>query len=492
MQIHGPARAWASIIALAWSALSGCSRDEPPPSAPAPPGREAFHASKPLRVLVTSTSEQAAGAPKFEWLEHELRYLLSQGRMRVAANDSNRDFTLHVELSAGDAQAELRLLAPDGSLERKTTVGLAPGNRLDVVRALAARLPGFVGAAHASNDWAPLIGTQNVDAYEAYVRSEAELLGSHGRGFTRPGSGREITRTIERLEGLTRKYPQFARAWSLLAVGYLSLGGEDAAALQMLAEASAERALSLDENLALAYAADGLVRLRRNDWLGAQGALDRSLAIDANIVPALEGLACLRVDAGQAEAALPFAARAVALQPGNAGANECQAYARATVSRAGASDAGPTTGSSVARMQALAAILSDDTAAAQKALRSSGDAGAEWAAPVLRASRNKRSIPEALQALTDAANEGRIDGGAEIMFGAALRQPDFVFNRMERLNRQGLNVPLRVLWLPRADFLRKHERFEQLVGKVGLPAYWQQSGVPEICGAEPATFGCKR
>ena len=474
----------AVVVALAFQ---GCSRDEPAPAAPAPPAAEAFHASKPLRIEVSSAAGEAASA-NVEWLGLELRFLLSQGRMRIAASDAPNQFALRVQLSADNKEAVLALVAPDGSNERQMRVDIAATNRLDIVRALAARLPGFVGAAHAAKDWTALIGTQNVDAYDSYARSETELLGTAARGYTKPVASPQVTRTIERLEALTKRDPQFARAWALLSVGYLSLGGQDGTALVSLAETSAERAIALDDGLAVAYAADGLVRLRRGSWGAAQQQFERALKIDANVVPALEGFACLLVDAGQPTAALSIAARALAAQPNNVGASECDAYAKAGTSKGMPED--ETAQPPAARLRAVTALLANDADAAQKALRVAGDSNT-WAGPVLRASRSRRSIREALQALTAAASEGRIDMTTEIQFGAALRQPDFVFNRMERLNRQGAPAPLRVLWLPQADFLRKQERFEQLVNEAGLPAFWQQYGPPEVCKSEPTTFACK-
>jgi hypothetical protein len=72
-----------------------------------------------------------------------------------------------------------------------------------------------------------------------------------------------------------------------------------------------------------------------------------------------------------------------------------------------------------------------------------------------------------------------------------LKQPDFVFNRMSRLQRQGERLPLRVLWMPQTGFLRQHSRFEQIVGAAGLTAFWQEQGRPDICAEEAALYGCK-
>ena len=45
--------------------------------------------------------------------------------------------------------------------------------------------------------------------------------------------------------------------------------------------------------------------------------------------------------------------------------------------------------------------------------------------------------------------------------------------------------------MPQTAFLRRHARFEQIVGSAGLPAFWQEYGPPDACKAEPQTYGCK-
>jgi tetratricopeptide (TPR) repeat protein len=292
---------------------------------------------------------------------------------------------------------------------------------------------------------------------------------------------------VERLESLIRSQPKFARAWGSLAAGYLSLGGEDETSLTKLAETSAEHALTLDEGIADAHAALGLVHLRRNEWVAAREQFERALTLDAQTTAALEGLACLLVDAGRYQEAAPFGAQAVALQPQNTGANECFAYTLTTTKPPSAIQAVPST------VQALEAMLAGDNTSARETLRASLSSQnfARWAEPLLRAGESRRNIPQALQAVTLAASEKQIDPATEILCGAALRQPDFVFNRMSRLQRQGERLPLRVLWMPQTQFLRKHARFEEIVSAAGLPAFWQEQGTADVCADEPALYGCK-
>jgi Flp pilus assembly protein TadD len=301
---------------------------------------------------------------------------------------------------------------------------------------------------------------------------------------------------VERLESLTRKQRRFARAWSLLSVGYLSLGGKDETSLTQIAEAAAERAIALDPALADAQSALGLVRLRRGEWVAAMEHFEAALALDANEIPALEGSACLLMEVGHTAAALPVAQRAVALQPGNIGANECLAFARlatGTPTPRTQDAPGKPEPLQVARVTVLGALLSSDAATAQQTLRDVMNTAttAVWIEPLLQAAANPRKTSEALRAITRAASDDAIDPATEVVCGAALRQSDFVFNRMLRLHKQNEPVPLRVLWLPQTAFLRQHPRFEEIVSAEGLLPFWQDHGLPDVCATEPGIYGCK-
>jgi tetratricopeptide (TPR) repeat protein len=477
------------LALLAASLLVWWLRPAPPPVAPPePPAREVFHSSKPLRIEVAATRPSAQTA----WLDYELRHLLNRGRMRVAAiDDSDGAFTLRIAINADTNEATLTLVAPDDFVERLEQVQLPTESRLATISALAQRLPQFLGAQPAgAPNWVALIGTEDANAYDAYLADALDLLGPGGQGLTRPGVP-QSARTVERLESLARHQPQFARARAALAIGYLSLGGQDQASLAQLAKASAERALAADEGIAEAHAALGLVHMRGGDWTAAREQFDRALALDANNAAALEGSGCLLVDAGRYSAARPLVEHAIRLQPRNMGALECLAYLDAGAGGSAAKDEKPP--SAVARVQALAAILAGDVETARQVLRgsSSDEEFREWAEPLLQAATDRARIPDALQSITRAASDGRIDASTEILCGAALRRAEFVFNRMARLQREREPVPLRMLWMPQTAFLRHHARFEQIVGTAGLPAFWQEYGMPDTCAADPKTYGCK-
>jgi tetratricopeptide (TPR) repeat protein len=490
------------VAALAgWLGLRSCMPQKPAtvtePKAP----REEFHASKPLRVVVRSAAaspdQTNAAADADEWLDRELRNLLIRGRMQVAPivpslpDGKPNPFTLQIELPAdGQSAAKITLLAPGGEVSRQTEVALGAKDRLALILELAKQLPDFLGAANTGADWGQFVGMTDAAMYENFIRSSSELLGSHGHGFTQPTAA-DRSRAVQRLEAITRKAPQTARAWSLLSIGYLNLGGQDQASLTRIAESSAERALALDPAQADAQSALGLVRMRRGEWGAATEYFDAALALDANAIAALEGSACLLMDVGQPRAAAPVAQRAVALQPDNVGANTCLAYAQlATDSASDATDHDPLP---VARVKALAAVLSGDNAAAQRNLGSAAvdQRDSEWMDPLLRATTDRHQRSEAVRAITLAASNGSIDASTEILGGAALHQSDFVFNRMLRLHKQNQPVPLRILWLPQTAFLRTHRGFEDIVSAAGLLPFWQDHGPPDVCAKEREIYGCK-
>lgn len=475
-------------ILAAWLTLRSCAPTDTP-KVSEPPARDQFHAAKPISIVAVWTTP--AGTTDLSWLERELRYLLIRGRMRVAPVDGGmRTYTLKVELP-GDlpATATLRLLTPEGAVEREQSVDLRE-RELDAMWTLAEVLPAFLGAAHTTEDWTALLGTTDTETYRTFIRSADSVLGKAARGFTQPLAADSST-SVNQLEAVTRRHPKFARAWSLLSVAYLSLGGEDETSLTQLAESTAERALALDATLTDAQSALGLVSLRRGEWVAAMEHFNTALTTDVNASAALEGLACLLMDVGHAAAALPVASRAAALQPRSIGAGECLAYARLATD-ATLEPAGTPSPLQVAQVTALDALLAGRHEPAQQILRSAENAkgSAAWVDPLLRAAVNPRQTADALQAITRAASDQLIDPTTELICGAALRQSDFVFNRMLRLHKQGERVPLRMLWLPRTDFLRKHPRFEAVVSAEGLLPFWQDHGLPDVCTREPSVYGC--
>jgi tetratricopeptide (TPR) repeat protein len=488
----------------AWFALRSCGPQAPTPAPPSPPPREAFHSAKPLRVEVQRTSAEGTTQGERSWLDRELRYLLARGKMKVAAlepappqaqssiprpNGDSQPFVLRLDMNDATSDAQLRLIAPDGIEERTESFQFAKESHLATMQDLARRLPKFLSAPDGSTDWSQTLGTQDAAAYDAFIRASDELLHPDATGFTAPPKpAPNAVLNLERIETLARRQRGFARARALLSLAYLSVGGEDQTSLGKLAETAAERALAADAQLADAHAALGIIRLRRMDWSAAREHLDAALSIDASSLPALEGLACLLMDVGHTSKALPIANRVVALQPGSRGARECATYARiAAGEKVTAAEDHPT---DVATIEATVLLLGGARAEAERLLKAGANSPNELLDAVLDASTTKQHIPQALQAITRSAEDESIDAESAMLFGTALRRPDFVFNRMLRLARQNEAVPLRLLWLPQTDFLRRHTRFKEVVSVASLTTYWQDHGIADVCAAEPKVQGC--
>ncbi|HEX2494908.1 MAG TPA: hypothetical protein VHK24_14140 [Steroidobacter sp.] len=477
------------VVFATWWSVRGCTRQPEVRQSQPTVARETFRFDRPVQVEVIATRLPNGAAAETDWLELELRRALLRPALRIAPagqGDSAREaFLLRIAVAPDFRQVSLALVAPDQILEREQTILFKDSARSAIARSLAAEIPKFLGAPTPA-DASVLPGLDDPNGYEIYTRAAVDLLGADGAGFTQPPAEPSLTRTVERLEALTRSRPRFARAWALLALAYLGLGGEDEISLTELAKESAERAAALDGTIADAHAALGLAALRRNEWTAAHEQLRTALMIDPHSAPALEGLACLFTDAGLYRTARTFASRAVALQPRSLGANEYLAYA----SEGAPVETAPH--SAAAQILALRTLLNGDAPGAAHALRDALRPAQFdlWAQPLLLAIGDARRTPAALRAITRAASDGQIAPYTEIVCGAGLRQADFVLNRIARLQRKGVQAPLRILWLPQTAFLRRHARFKDVIGASGLSAFWQENGLPDVCASESAVYGC--
>jgi tetratricopeptide (TPR) repeat protein len=496
----------AIVLVAAWFAWRTWRPSTPAPVQTPPPAREVFHVAKPLRVEIHRTNDTGEAVADQGWLLREIRYVLARGKMKVAPlpdpyfdtdaqnqsgspNTDARPFTLKITIDDTNANAQLALIAPDRIQERVESVPINKESPLAMVRGLSERLPHFLGAPTGATEWSASLGTTDAAAYDTFVRASDELFAPTAVGFTAPPSAaQDAVLNVERVETLARRHRDFARARALLSISYLSVGGDDQASLTKLAETAAERALTADAQLADAHAALGIVRLRRMDWAAAHEHFNAALAIDASSLPALEGLGCLLMDAGHSERALPITTRIANLQPGNRGARQCASYALiAQQSQAAASNDRPF---DVAKIYGATLLLAGDQANAETQLKADAQNLSGLIDAVVSATTARERIPEALQAITRAADDEEIDIETELLFGTALRRPDFVFNRMLRLVKQNEAVPLRMLWLPQTEFLRRHRRFREVVSAATLTTYWQDHGVPDVCVAEPKVHGC--
>jgi tetratricopeptide (TPR) repeat protein len=466
-------------------AIRGCSprhhAPEPPPAA----AREMFDKSKPFVLTVQAERESGSDTG---WLARELDSLMSFAGFKIlAAPTRSAVKPFHVQVMYSGATAKLLLIAPDQVVERQQQTAFSDSSRLQVTRELIKQLIAFLGGASNAN----LESALNMDDAEFQSLSESmdEVTGAHSRGFTDVGEKLTHASAVTKLERLARQHPRSPRILGALALAYLSVGGPDHQSLLDLAERKAQQALSISQDVAEAHAALGLVGLHRNQWVSARESLDRALKLNPNSLPALEGLACVLVDAGQLTVAADYARRALALQPENVGARDCLEYAKPGTESDSLTQAQQ---ENVAVVAATVTLLNRDFDRGRELLSKGVGAPAmrNWGDSLLEAAQHPAHISAALQNITEAALEHRIDSMRVLLAGVALRKSDFVFNRLGRLRAEHEHEPTRVLWLPAAQFLRAHPRFERVVTEAALPSYWHEYGRPDICDIEPAVYGC--
>jgi eukaryotic-like serine/threonine-protein kinase len=151
---------------------------------------------------------------------------------------------------------------------------------------------------------------RNADVYNAFLQ---------GRYFYERGDRESLQRSVSYYEQATQYDPNYAPAWAGLAYAWASQAGLGYIPLDQgyhRALEAAQRALTLDANLADAYAAMGSIKaVYEWDWAGADASFQRALALESGNAQALDGAAQLARTLGRSEEAFALDRRAVELDP---------------------------------------------------------------------------------------------------------------------------------------------------------------------------------
>ncbi|MET0988214.1 MAG: hypothetical protein ABW034_22675 [Steroidobacteraceae bacterium] len=482
----------AAVLYWAWSLLPAHKGAARAPQAVAP--RVAYSPTQPLTFELISGDEEQASASMAAWLRDELSYWFPRApQLRyVAAGTANRPRPFAVQARLVSAQQlQLRLLAPDGFVEREKMLATQAAG-LPFAVALAQQIPRFLGL---NVNWQALIGTSDADAYAAVVRTREHLRAEPTSVSLDPEqAAQQLVVDIGALERVTKRNKQYARAWSTLALAYSRMEGEDSTSLDSLALAAAERAIALDPKAAEAHAVRGFVQYQRGQWLGAHAQLMQALQLEPASTAALTILACLLVDAGLDGQALPVAEQAVKVAPADTTARECLSYARIGTGRPVEDSNRSPLPFAAARLVATVRILEGNVPAARQSYAEAiarEHRDAPWLDALLNAASDRKQSVEALRAITSAASEGHVDATTEVLAGVALKRSDFVFNRLLRLQHANEFAPLRVLWLPQTTNLRKHASFDDVLRASNLATFWARHGKPDVCAKEPRIAACR-
>ena len=151
--------------------------------------------------------------------------------------------------------------------------------------------------------------TVNPEAYELYLK---------GRFFWNKRTGGDLRKSIEYLKQAITKDPGYALAYAALADSYGLLrfyGGASPAESVVPAEAAAKKALELDDSLAEAHAALGLIATEELEVNRAVNELERAIQLNPNYATAHHWLGLALATLRQSDRSIGELKRALELDP---------------------------------------------------------------------------------------------------------------------------------------------------------------------------------
>lgn len=155
-------------------------------------------------------------------------------------------------------------------------------------------------------------GTENQEAYDLYQRGISFQ-------WRQPWSRENQSRALDFFQAAIEADSTFAAAWALMALSYIAYGNfheipPDSAYSQ--AEMAANRAMSLDDDLAHAHWALGWVKLAYHyDWEGGEGEFRRTIALAPNHFSGYHSLTFPLSVFGKLDEAKAAAEEAISLDP---------------------------------------------------------------------------------------------------------------------------------------------------------------------------------
>ena len=348
--------------------------------------------------------------------------------------------------------------------------------------------------------------TQDVEAYELYLRGQASANGSP-EGFLRG---------VALYDAALTRDQKFARAlegrsdmqMALVAIGHPLPQGLDGA------ERDAEQALSLDPKLATAYAVLGGIQSLRNDWQQAESSFRAAIAADPNDgYLRSQHAAFVLSSTGRVRQAYAEATQGYRLAPANGFCAVVLVLVNALKGAGGDED--------MVRFADLAIHLGAapqqfapfyaQAAARQGRYEEAGNRVADALSPAVRSAGGAEALKLAYAALGDpgrkpAARQAlsglvhKLDSteltplfGPELMYLFTLLDGrDEAFELMKRVEAQTIsNGWALVFWAPDMRPFRQDPRFLPLAQRLKLVEYWKQYGPPDECDLQDSVLACR-
>jgi TolB-like protein len=200
---------------------------------------------------------------------------------------------------------------------------ITPGNLFDIQKNIALQIAQAMRAVLTPEEEARIsaVPTENSEAYQEFLRGKLQFNKRTEEGFQR---------AIEHLERSVALDPGFAEAHATLSLCYswLPLYSRKSSWAQVahLAEKSAEAAIRLDPGLAEAHTSLGVVRMIRDDVVGAEEEFISSITANPSYAEAYSQLSHLLSFVGRHEEAIAAGRTALGLDPFSFGANLSLGY----------------------------------------------------------------------------------------------------------------------------------------------------------------------
>jgi TolB-like protein len=295
---------------------------------------------------------------------------------------------------------------------------------------------------------------------------------------------RSVSDAVDAFQRAVDIDPDYAQAWAALAEAQAlspAYGPDPVQAANARSLASAQHALALDSDLALAYVAQGIVYSSQMRWTDADRVFQRALALAPGDAEAMDQYAQFLYGVGQLEPALAEIERALQRDPfsGVSGAVRAQllfalhrhdaALAQITTTLAAHPD-----GLLEHRIAVWIFIANHRYAEAEKQFREASVLAGDDPLPraqLIRGMADPTVRSTAVQSLeTSPALAGlRHDAIVYALFLAGLGERDRASAVLENFTVKGNSSTPQLLWYPMFDPIRNEPRFKAVLKKIGLP-----------------------
>ncbi len=335
------------------------------------------------------------------------------------------------------------------------------------------------------------VGTESLEAYDLYLQGRYLF---HRRGVE------EVPQSIEKLKAAVELDPDFAAAWSTLAMAYGVLpawADVDRNETDPLAREAARRALELDPSLGEPHAILAGINEERWNWVESEQGFRKVLELEPGNAQARQWYAELLSESGRVTAALEQSEYAARFDPVSGNINVILA---GSFLRAGRyQEAWERIDRAVAlvgereHMRRLKGAILVHENRYHEALEffeaRQQEAHHIWPLPVLYALQDPGRRAEALTYLNNAIDADELNWNDAltyfVLLGDVAGGYDLAFDMIE--DRE---LTLRTLWNRGLSTFRRDPRFVDLMRQTGLPAYWEKFGWPDLCEPAGDTFSC--